>query len=601
MPSVPRYTNRVATAPLGRPSVPDAAFIPPNPVVRPVDLRGVADVATKMYEAEREKVDQVFILEMDNELSRISSDLRARALERRGKDALGVSTEVSDEWNKEIAKVEGRARNDRQMLAFRERAGSRGSNLYEAVERHASAEWRTFEESETEAALANRVTDATENYADPAKLRTAVTEARGIAEERARRNGFAPDSQTYIDTVTKAVTSVHLGAISQMVATGNDQLALRYFNEVKDDLDGKVLPEITRQLEVTSTATEASSAVNTVWAEIGPKTRNDPVLISMMADQIRERYKGNDRVIKAAVGELTARAGLFNAEQSETRASNKAAVFGAFNQGASRSQVSRMPEYLALPGDEQNGVMTYITDRAYQLGQRARSATGESFSASETAKTKRHFATYYRTSDPAVLANMSEAMILSMEDRMGQNLVSRLMEQKRGMGKAGGSATANLDADQFKVIARSAGYDPAARDDDTVARLGQIRNEVEARIAEEQQSLGRPVSRERRGAIATEVIDQTVMVDLRAKGDRVTPAITVLKDERSRVYKPMVEIDPAQLKVAINYMRSVGKILPAETDQQATARHQRRIERAIGAQISGADDDEVFSILRGEK
>ncbi len=578
MPRVPRIDQRVATNPLGRPSVPAAAFIPPDPVT-PVDLSGVARLATDMYERERDKVDQVVILEIDNELARLSTDLRSRALERRGKDALGVSEEIGAEWQKEVSKIEGRARTDRQMLAFRERAMARGSSLYESVERHANAEWRTYEDSETEAALANRVTDAIENYAVPEKLRTAVTEARGIASEKARRNGFAPDSQTYIDTVTKAVTAVHAGAISQMVADGNDQLALRYFTEIKGELDGAVLPEITRRLEVVSSEGEGARGADAVWKELGPKSLNDPVKLATLEQAIRDRYGDNQSVIKAAIGQLRTRAEAFNSEQREVGASNEATVLGAYNEGRSLSQIMRMGEYLALPGDKQNSIRTYIVDRGYTLSQRAAADT----------PSERNWTKYWEVSNPQTLSGMSEAEIIALQPNLGRTLVTDLLEKRRGLAKSAANVrTATIDSDTFNTVAAAAGYTAYnANTRNAKAALGALKHRVETEIERVQQASGREMTRDEKRTLMESVVDDAVFVDSR-RGPKSVRIVDVRDDNRGRTFVPWDVIPEEDRTQVAEALRAMSGRVPSKG----------QVQRAYAAwQL---DDQARFRAIAGE-
>lgn len=558
MPRVPRYDNRVATAPLSRPSVPAAAFIPPDPV-QPIDLGPAAAAVRQLADSEREKVDQVAILEVDNELAAISTSLRTRALELRGKDALGAREEIEADWQKEASKIEGRLRTDRQVLAFRERSQSRWASLNETIERHTSTEFERYQDSETDAALSNRVTEATENYADPAKLETAVREARGIAAERATRKGFAADSQTFIDEITKAVTRVHVGAISQMVADGNDQLALRYFNEVKTELDGAVMPELTRRLEVVSSEQEGARGADAVWRELGPRGLNDPVKLSTLEQAVRDRYGDNLAVIKAAIQEVRSRAQAHNAEQTEVRASNKASVLGAYNEGASLSQISRMPAYLALPGDEQNSIRTYIVDRGYSLSQRAAADT----------PSERNWSMYWEVSNPSKLASMTENEIIALQPQVGRSLVTQLLNSKRSLDKSDANVrTATIDNDTFNSVATAAGFSAYSAKSATVkARLGALRHRVETEIERVQQSTGRELTRDDKRTLMESIIDDEVMVDSR-RGPKAVRVVNLRDDDRGRAFVPWDDIPETDRSEVAEALRNMSGRIPSKGQVQ---------------------------------
>ncbi len=106
MPIVPRYpVPQVETAPLPAARVsadaPAAAFgVPAAP-----DLSGVQRVFAQIVEEERQKADQLAVLDADNQLAQLGTDLETRALSRRGKEAFGALGETADEWQRRTAEI----------------------------------------------------------------------------------------------------------------------------------------------------------------------------------------------------------------------------------------------------------------------------------------------------------------------------------------------------------------------------------------------------------------------------------------------------------------------------------------------------------------
>src|SRR4051812_12925999 len=88
----------VPTAPLPgarvSPEAPSSAFQPPAPV----DLTGLQRGVQQLVEKEKNKADQLAVLDADNQLAQLQTDLASMATGRRGKDALGAQTDVTDQW-----------------------------------------------------------------------------------------------------------------------------------------------------------------------------------------------------------------------------------------------------------------------------------------------------------------------------------------------------------------------------------------------------------------------------------------------------------------------------------------------------------------------
>lgn len=234
MPVVPRLASRqVATAPLPgarlSPDAPAAAFGVPATV----DLSGPTKLAAGILEEERAKADQVALLDADNQLATLQSDLETQAQQRRGRDALGATEEIQRQWQARASQIGQGLTSDRQRLAFQQRLAARGQSLYATVERHAAGEAEQYDQDQTTAAVGNRVDAAVK---DPTTAPQAAAEAGAIIADYGTRHGWAPEQ---ITAKRAAATSrVHAAALSELLAGGQDLAAQAYYDAHQDALVG---------------------------------------------------------------------------------------------------------------------------------------------------------------------------------------------------------------------------------------------------------------------------------------------------------------------------------------------------------------------------
>lgn len=581
MPTVPRRgAGYVPTSPsslrLGRSE--RQAFEPPEPV----DIGPAAKQIASLIEQHKQRADEVALLEADNQLAEVTTSLEQTALKRRGKDALNAGPEVEDEWKKRVSEVEATLTSDRLRENFRLRANHRWQNLNAAVQRHGAQEFQKWDAEQTDVGIKKRVETAVTNYADPKQVAQAVAETKYLVELYGSRNGWG--SEQVADKQLIATTQIHGQVISRMIADGNDQLADQYFKKNKGEIQADEATKLTQQLEVSSTEGTASRTADDIWKKLGPKSLNDPVVLTAMEQEARDRYADNPKVQKATIQEIRQRREAHNADQTEVTAASKATVLGAFAKGASVSSLTRSAPYLSLSGTEQEQL------KSYMLSSRRADANRE--------PDKKNWASYWNFSSPAKLAAMSENQILALVPEVGQSLVNQLMTQKRSILKTDDQVrNAVIDSDLFNTIADDAELKPFEKDADK-ATLGRLKATVENEIERAQGNARRALTRDEKRTIMQSVIDQKVMLDFRL-GDEGRIAALVSKDDRSRAYLPIAQVSATFRRKAISWMRQNGNARPDETETQVMNRFQRRLERAYGAKLTGATDEVIFNILAG--
>jgi len=558
-----------------------------------IDVSGLTREVAKIAEEERQKADQIALTDAYGKLSALDTQLlhdpKTGAFSRRGQNAFTAPEETRAAWQMGAAEIAHGLTTDAQRMAFHRTAVLRGADLDRAVQQHVAGEIQRYDDETMQNYIINERDAATLNFRDPARVQSAIGNQIAALTKYAQRNGLPEEWKA--ERIAEARSKTHIGVIDRMLSNGFDRLAKRYYEANRDGLTGADVSRVEEKLQSASTDGEAIRAVTEVWQKLGPKTPNDPLKIATMEDVIREKYKDEPNVIKAAMLELRSRAQAFNAEQSELTATNKAAVLGAFNRGATLSRLVRMPAYLELSGTEQEQIKSYVVDRVHVLTERV-----------ETERVRRGFQAYWQLSDPRRLLAMSDNSILAQEPVLGRELVGDLMRQKRVLTTSEIRVRdAAVDTDAFRHLARRAGIDP---DDKTnAADLGALRYKIENAVDREQERAGRQLTRKEKDAIIQGALDTKVMLDRFILPDPERIAALVTPDERGRAYVPLSAIQktsPMFIRDAINWLRSENLVArPELTDRQLEETFTRRIEHAYAARLTGASRKEIEDILRG--
>lgn len=317
MPSVPRRNGSVETASLPGVRVggaaPAAAFGVPggNMIdISPI-TRVVADVARK----EAQQADQLALLDADNQLAKLHTDLERQAASMKGRDAMGAREQVDGTWNEGTSAIEKSLTNDRQRFAFRQRVAGRYQSLYESVERHSAAEAQRYDADVTKTALEHRLNDALTNFADPSRVAQAGVEMRAVIRDHGRRQGWAPE--VIEEKVTEQLSTLHAGVVSRFLSTGNDRAAGAYYKKWGKQITAEHAENIDRALQEGSTLGEAQRQADAIIKTKGlsrtdayekaraiedPKVRRatEQQLDTEYARQDRLDRDAHDRVLKSA-------------------------------------------------------------------------------------------------------------------------------------------------------------------------------------------------------------------------------------------------------------------------------------------------------------
>lgn len=262
MPTVPRRgVGYTPTQPLPSERVPSGAFQSPAPV----DISPLARGLGQYVADEKRKQDEIAILEADNKLGALETDLTTKASQFRGKDALQAAPAVQADWQQSTDEIRQGLTNDDQRMAFEKRAAGRYQSLRSNVAQHTDAELKRYDLDTTTAGVKTALNDAIQNFEDPRKIERSVADSQAIIDKFADRNGWSPEKRKEVQA--DAVSSIHSGVLTRLADSGQDLTAKQYFNDHKTEIQGNDLLQAQRMISAGSIRGESQRQADKILAK----------------------------------------------------------------------------------------------------------------------------------------------------------------------------------------------------------------------------------------------------------------------------------------------------------------------------------------------
>lgn len=568
-------------------------------------VKGVGDTLTTIAQNEKKKLDPV------RARGGLNSYLEGQLEFQGGKegyqnlkggdavtgDMVGTYRKKNEELRK---KIRDSLDNDEQRELFDQHADVADRSFNAGVYRHLAEQTQIYKGLTFEGGMATERKMAVQNRYQTGAVRLAILNTDQIIEAKAADQGLSydrPNDAKTIDTM-KAIAhdQIHSDVIEAMLADGKDQAASAYFEKIKGELtDGGAALQV--KVKMAATDGEGMRLANEAWSLHGPGgDLNAPLRPDLMDKYILEQAGDDPKAVAAARQEVRARAAAHEDAQREVTTDNYANVMKAYHDGASLEQIQRSPQFMALLGDDQEKIKSYIQQRGYSEASRRRAEAADA----EGERHRTGARKYWDISNPKILASMSENQIWALEPEIGSQWTQKLIEKRRALDNPKNVLAANIDDDLFNSVAFKAGLDPYNRklSADKKAALGQLKNHVEG-IIDMAQRGGKELDRTRKEEIMQKVVDDKVWLDV-IGSDIQVPAAAVLPKQREDVYVEIGNVDKEWLKGAANYMRSVAAVPSNLSDNDLKTLYKKRFQQAYGVSKTGGTEDEVRQILRGE-
>lgn len=304
MPRVPTYNSQVKDASLPNVTLsanaPEEAF--GGPAARRITeaARGLANTVFKIADEEKQKADQLAVLDADQKLSAfetfIQYDPQSGAMNKKGKDAFELPDTVKAEWEKKSTEIEKDLKNDSQRMAYKKMVVQRWGSLDQNIQRHVSNEIRQYDDQVTDSYLTNERDAATANYLDQGRINMSIDRQRSEVVKHAMRNGLPEEwMKGKIDEVT---SKTHVSVINRMLVNDQDLTAKSYFDEHKPYIAGSDISAVEKVLEEGSLRGESQRQSDKIMATTdtmseaieSSKKVEDPKLRDAIVDRIKDNY-----------------------------------------------------------------------------------------------------------------------------------------------------------------------------------------------------------------------------------------------------------------------------------------------------------------------
>jgi len=263
--------------------------------------------------------------------------------------------------------------------------------------------------------------------------------------------------------------------VTARLSQGDVAGAKAFFDVHRDGMAGDDADILDRRLAEAGQVWNAKAAVDGLWQRLGPKSFNDPIDLNAIENDLVVRHGGDEQALMKERDELFHRVLGFTQARDDTHAGYTNTVIGHVKDGASPAEVAALPQFLALPKDQQQQLVDWHRE---QLADRLTGLTPDQ----KLDRQLRQFAAYHDLAGGDALKAMSEAQVQATVPATGEDLNGQLQAQKRA---ADAGQPPRLDDATFRGIAAGLGIDPnpSPFDVEGRARLGVLRSKAEAAIA----------------------------------------------------------------------------------------------------------------------
>jgi hypothetical protein len=294
----------------------------------------------------------------------------------------------------------------------------------------------------------------------------------------------------------------------------------------------------------------SESIAGATWNQFGPKTDTDPIELDVlnahvdvaMASRTVEERKNAKSLIKQYASD-------FQASSNQRQAERVSGIWTNVMNGSPMTEIQGSPEWKNLNGTEQKKLITEINTFRTRPTQPAQWAMYADISGNKPK-----------------LANMPIEQILAMAPQLGNELTTKLVQEKAKLNSPEDISKAEYDEDSFKIFASKAGLKIFESKASAVEKekIGQFRFAVENAMVIRSNELRRPLSRAEQDDVMTEVLSNKVYVDEIGKDPEVIMAL-VSKDDMGDTYVVvgskqiyLKEIPASSRGMIIRQLRSAG-------------------------------------------
>lgn len=227
----------------------DTAQVQQQPT-RPIQLQRVAPDTTSiaqglqtlgrgaqmLMDKEREKADTALLMDADNQLTKWQQQSmygENGAYTRKGQNALDVTNQTLDQFEKAQAEIAKTLTNDQQKARYAQIVNSRRNSLSSDLNRYEYGERQNYYGQVEKAQLETSMQGAALEYQDPAKVDQYRQKVDAVLTSRAERLGLSPEAAKAERLETNSGMST---AVIQRMLIDSPQKAKSYYESYKDTM-----------------------------------------------------------------------------------------------------------------------------------------------------------------------------------------------------------------------------------------------------------------------------------------------------------------------------------------------------------------------------
>jgi len=304
-----------------------------------------AGVGLRIYEEEQQAHAQTQYLTASRQLLEVDEQLvtnpETGALRFKGLDAVEGSKRAIDAFDQRAFEIEGAATNPGAKDAVKRAIAARRESMLNRLDAHVLQQVTDYQGREAEANLDTSVSFGVNNFDDLARVGEAHSRIVAGVKDTAALLGLGPEAEHAL--LTDKLTRLHAGIVNELLAHDQDGHAKAYLAETRDQVDGRVLPELDRAVEAGTLRGDAQRATDDILASSDTledalrrvRAIGDPPL----RDEVQQRVEHEFQVRAAAArqaGEATLRSAYDIVDHTKSVATIPVPVWASLD-GSDRS------------------------------------------------------------------------------------------------------------------------------------------------------------------------------------------------------------------------------------------------------------------------
>lgn len=182
---------------------------------------------------------------------------------QQGRNAFGSVQSTDEEMAKIQSEVDATLKNDEQKALFNKLWGQRRETSLNGVSRYEAGQRRTYTEQAQAAIDKDALDNAVNNYLDESSIQDSLD----IIEFNVRTSGQGKEAGVIDEEIAVKQAQVHKAVIDRMLVN-EPELAEKYYEKVKDNIDGESKTVIEKSIQTRTKSAEAQRHTDEIMATV---------------------------------------------------------------------------------------------------------------------------------------------------------------------------------------------------------------------------------------------------------------------------------------------------------------------------------------------